>query len=84
MSVNAVYPPVAIIKEDDEEDSEVVSKPSKAALQAGAPAPPADKTNRSKGNEETLDSIIVEAAAIKTAVDDEAMSEVVIPSRRLS
>jgi hypothetical protein len=81
----ALYPPVEIINEDEEEDSEVASKPSKADLQADTPPPPpADDTNRSQHNEETLDSIIVKAPAPGTAVDDEATSAVVGPSRRQS
>jgi len=80
----ALYPPVAIIKEDDEEDSEVASKPSKADLQAATLPPPADDTNRSQGNEETLDLIIVKAPATRTAVNDEATREVVGTSTRQS
>ena len=81
----ALYPPVEIINEDEEEDSEVASKPSKADLQADTPPPPpADDTNRSQRNEETLASIIVKGPAPRTAVDDEATRDVVGPSRRQS
>jgi len=78
----ALYPPVDIINEDEEEDSEVASKPSKADLQAGTPPPPADDTNRSQHNVEPLDSIIVKAPAPRTAVADEATRDIVGPSRR--
>jgi hypothetical protein len=61
-----------IINEDEEQDSEVALKPSKADLQADTPPPPADDTNQSQYNEETVDSIIVKAPAPRTAVDDEA------------
>jgi hypothetical protein len=81
--VAALYPPVEIINEDEEEDSGVASKPSKADSQADTP-PPADETNQSQGNEETLDLITVKAPAPSTAVDDEATREVVGPSRRQS
>jgi len=80
----ALYPPVEIIKEDEEEDSGVALKPSKADLQAATPPPPADETNRSQGNEETLYSIIIKAPATRTAVNDEAAREVVGTSRRQS
>ena len=40
----ALYPPVEVIKEDEEEDSGVASKPSKADSQTDSP-PPADNTN---------------------------------------
>jgi len=80
----ALYPPVEIINEDEEEDSEVASKPSKADLQADTPPPPADDTNRSQHNEETFDSIEVKAPAPRTAVDDEPTSAVVGSLRRQS
>jgi len=81
--VAALYPPVEIIKEDEEEDSGVASKPSKADSQADTP-PPAGEANRSQDYEETLHSITVKAPAQRTAVDDKATSEVVRPSRRQS
>jgi hypothetical protein len=77
----ALYPPVEVIKEDKEEDSEIDSKPSKADLQAATPPPPAEETNQSQGNEETLDSITFKAPAPSTAVNDEATREVVGPTR---
>jgi hypothetical protein len=80
----ALYPPVEIINQDEEEDSEDASKPSKADLQSDTPPPPADDTNRSQHNEETLHWIIVKALAPRTAVDDEANRDVVGPSRRAS
>jgi hypothetical protein len=78
--VAALYQPVEVIKDDEEEDSGVASKPSKADSPADTP-PPADDTNRSQDNEDTLDSITVKAPAPRTAVDDEATREVVGPSR---
>jgi hypothetical protein len=66
-----LYPPVEVIKEDEEEDSEVASKPSMADLHAATPPPTADETNQSQDNEESLDSITVKAPAPRTAVDDE-------------
>jgi hypothetical protein len=77
-----LYPPVAIIKEDDEEDSGVALKPLKGDSHADTP-PPA-KSNRSQDNEETLNSITVKAPTARTAVDDEATRAVVGPSRRQS
>ena len=79
----ALYPPVEVIKEDEEEDSGVASKPSKADSEADTP-PPADDNNRSQDNKETLDSITVKAPAPRTAVDDEATRAVVGPLRRQS
>ena len=81
--VAALYPPVEIINEDEQEDSAVAAKASKKESQADTP-PPADETNRCQGNEKTLDSIIVKAPAPRTAVNDEATREVVGPSRRQS
>jgi len=79
----ALYPPVEIIKDDDEKDSGVALKPSKADSHALDTPPPAE-SNRSQDNEETLNSITVNAPAPRTAVDDEATSAVVGPSRRQS
>jgi hypothetical protein len=70
----ALYSPVAIIKEGDEEDSGVAFKPSKADSHADTP-PPAE-SNRSQDNEETLNSITVKAPAPRTEVDDERASAV--------
>jgi hypothetical protein len=66
----ALYPPVAIILEDDEEDSGVALKQLKADSHPDTP-PPAE-SNLSQDNEESLDSIKVKTSAPKTAVDDEA------------
>jgi len=77
----ARYPPVEIINEDEEEDSEVSSKPSKADLQADTPPPPADDTNQSQDNKETPNSITVKAPAPRTAVDNETKSAVMGQSR---
>jgi hypothetical protein len=74
------YPPVEIIKEDEEEDSEVALKPSKADSHADTPS--SAESNRSQDNKESLDSITVKAPAPRTAVDDETTREVVGPSRR--
>ena len=78
----ALYRPVAIIKEDVEEDSGVALKPLMADSHADT-LPPAE-SNRSQVNEETLHSITVKAPAPRTAVDDGATSAVVGPSRRQS
>ena len=64
----ALYPPVAIIKEDDEEDSGVALKPTKA--DAHSDTPPQAESTQSQVNEETLNSITVKAPAPRTAVDD--------------
>ena len=69
-----------IFNEDQEEDSEVALKPSKADLKADTSPPPADDTNRSQHNEETHDSMIVKATPARTAVNNEATSDVVCPS----
>jgi hypothetical protein len=83
--VAALYPSAEIINGDEEEDSDVASKPSKADFQADTPPPPpADDTNRSQRNEETPDSIIFKAPVPWTAVDDEATRDIVGPSRRQS
>jgi hypothetical protein len=73
--IAALYPPETVIKEDDEEDSEVALKPLKA--DSHADTPPTAESNRSQDNEETLNLIIVKAAAPRTAVDDDATSAVV-------
>ena len=78
----ALYPPVAIIKGDDADDSGVALMPSEADSHAVTP-PPAE-SNRSQDNEETLNSITVKAPAPRTAVDDEATSAVVGPLQRQS
>ena len=78
-----LYPPVAVIKEDEEEDSGVASKPSKADSQADTP-PQADDTNRSEDNKETFDSIVLKAPAPRTAVDDDVTRPVVGPSQTQS
>jgi hypothetical protein len=45
---SVVHPPVEVIEKDEEEDSEVASKPSKADLHSlMPPPPPADTTNPS-------------------------------------
>ena len=78
----ALYPPMAVIKEDDEEDSGVALKTSKADSHADTP-PPAE-SKRSQDNEETLHSSTVKAPAPRTAVDDDATSAALVPSRRQS
>ena len=78
----AQYPPVEIIKENEEKDSGVALKPSKADSHADT-LPPAE-SNRSQDNNEFLDLNIVKAPAPGTAVDDKATREVVGPSRRQS
>jgi len=82
--VASLYPPVEVIKEDEEEDSEVASKPSNADGQAATPPLPADETNGCQGSKETLDSITVKAPAPMTAVYDEETSTAVLLSRRQS
>jgi hypothetical protein len=75
-----LYPPVAIIKEDDEEDLGIALKPLKANSLTDTP-PPAE-SHRSQDNEETVDSITVKAPAPRTAVDDDdATSTNEAPSR---
>jgi len=78
----ALYPPMEIIKEDEEENSGVALKPLKADSHANT-QPPVE-SNRSQDNEESLGSITVKAPAPRTAVHDEATREVVGPSRRQS
>ena len=80
--VAALHPPVEIIDEDEVEDSGVALKASKADSHGDTP-PPAE-SNQSQDNEETLNSITVKAPVPRTAVDDEATSVVVGPSRRQS
>jgi hypothetical protein len=70
------------MQEDNEEDSGVALKPLQADSHADTP-PPAE-SNRSQDNEENLNLITVKAAAPRTAVNDEATSAVVGPSRRQS
>jgi hypothetical protein len=78
----ALYPPVAIIKKDGEEDSGVALKPSKADSHSDTP-PPA-KSNRSLDTEISLNSITVSAPTARPAVNDDATRAVVGPSRRQS
>jgi hypothetical protein len=75
----ALYPPVEVIKEDEEEASGAAMKPSKADSHADTP-PPAESNPR-QHNEESLDSITGKAPDPRTAVIDEATREVVRPSR---
>jgi hypothetical protein len=77
-----LYPPVAIIKKDDEKDSGVALKPSKG--DSLVDTPPAAESHRSQDNQITLIMITVKSLALRTAVDDEATSTDVALSRRQS
>jgi len=77
-----LYPPVEIIKEDQEGDSGVALKPSKA--ESHVDTPPSAQYNQCENTEESIESIKVKTPAPRKAVDDEAAREVLAASRTQS